>query len=73
MTQLEEYRTMHVSGDACWLMRRVQERGGLATYVGIGAATAAGHHNNRFNFDEEATPVALEVLLKSALLLSGRQ
>lgn len=73
VTQLEEYRTMPGSDDACWLMRRVQERGGLATYVGIGAATAAGHHNNRFDFDEEAMPVALEVLLNSALLLNGRQ
>lgn len=70
VTLLEEYRSMAGSDDACWLMRRVQEHGGLAAYVGIGASTAAGHHNNRFDFDEEAMPIALEVLLNSATLLN---
>ncbi|MPM87326.1 p-aminobenzoyl-glutamate hydrolase subunit A [bioreactor metagenome] len=71
VTLREEYRSMAGSDDACWLMRRVQEHGGLAAYVGIGASTAAGHHNNRFDFDEEAMPIALEVLLNSATLLNG--
>ncbi|MDY4094299.1 amidohydrolase [Cloacibacillus porcorum] len=73
VTQREEYRAMAGSDDACWFMRRVQERRGLATYVGIGAATAAGHHNNRFDFDETAMIIALEVLLNSALLLNGEK
>ncbi len=50
------------SDDACAFMRRVQERGGLATYVIIGAALASGHHTPRFDFDEAALPIGTKVL-----------
>lgn len=40
------------SDDAAWMMRRVQERGGRATYILLGADIAAGHHNGAFDFDE---------------------
>src|SRR5699024_5715824 len=32
------------SEDASFLVRRVQENGGLATYLGVGASNPAGHH-----------------------------
>lgn len=59
------------SDDACWFMKRVQERGGRAVYVGIGADIAAGHHNDRFDFDEAAMPIALEVLYRTVKRLNG--
>ncbi|MCC8178838.1 MAG: amidohydrolase [Cloacibacillus sp.] len=71
VTDTEPSRAMAGSDDACWFMRRVQEQGGLATYIGVGATTAAGHHNNRFDFDEAAMPIALELLYKSALRLNS--
>lgn len=55
-------RPMSGSDDACWLMSAVQGGGGQAIYIGIGATTAAGHHNDRFDFDEAAMDIALEVL-----------
>lgn len=64
-------RPMAGSDDACWLMKRVQERGGQATYVGIGAETAAGHHNDRFDFDETAMDIALEVLYRAVKKLNA--
>lgn len=64
-------RPMTGSDDACWLMKRVQENGGKATYVGIGATTAAGHHNDRFDFDEAAMDIALEVLHRTVKKLNG--
>lgn len=42
------------SEDATYLMAKVQEHGGLATYMGVGADIAAPHHNGRFTFDENA-------------------
>ena len=42
------------SEDATYLMAKVQEHGGLATYMGVGADIAAPHHNGKFNFDESA-------------------
>jgi len=64
-------RQMTGSDDACWLMRRVQENGGQASYIGVGATTAAGHHNDRFDFDEEAMEIALEVLYRTVKKLNG--
>jgi aminobenzoyl-glutamate utilization protein A len=53
-------------------MKRVQERGGKATYIGIGADTKAGHHNDHFDFDENAMGIALGVLYRTVFLLNGR-
>jgi len=46
------------SEDCTFLMERVQQRGGLAAYVMVGTALAAGHHDFRFDIDEEALPLA---------------
>lgn len=64
-------RQMPGSDDACWLMKRVADHGGQAAYVGIGADTAAGHHNDHFDFDEAAMDIALEVLLRTIRKLHG--
>ena len=40
------------SEDSTWFMRRVQERGGEAAYMALGADIAAPHHNGRFDVDE---------------------
>ena len=53
-------------------MKRVQERGGKATYIGIGADTKAGHHNDHFDFDENAMGIALGVLYHTVFKLNGQ-
>lgn len=63
-------RPMSGSDDACWLMSAVQKAGGQAIYIGIGATTAAGHHNDRFDFDEAAMDIALEVLYNTVKKLN---
>lgn len=67
----ELIQPMAGSDDACWLMKRVQERGGKATYIGIGADTKAGHHNDHFDFDENAMGIALGVLYHTVFKLNG--
>ena len=42
------------SEDCTYFMEKVQQRGGQATYVMVGTALAAGHHDFRFDFDEAA-------------------
>lgn len=42
------------SEDATWMMRRVQEGGGQATYMALGSDIAAPHHNGRFDLDERS-------------------
>ena len=53
------------SEDATYLMRRVQERGGRATYVVVGTDHPGGHHTPRFDVDEASLPVAVEVLTRA--------
>ncbi|MDY3868456.1 MAG: amidohydrolase [Pyramidobacter sp.] len=72
VTSAEIDHLMSGSDDACWLMERVQEHGGKATYIGLGATTAAGHHNDRFDFDEAALPIGYDLLCNTLLKLSGR-
>ncbi|MHC3439199.1 amidohydrolase [Natrialbaceae archaeon A-gly3] len=55
------------SEDATRLMRAVQYEGGTATYVGIGGGNQYGHHTARFDIDEEAIFVAVDVLTDSIL------
>lgn len=47
--------TMNFNGsdDATVLIRRVQQHGGIGTYIVVGATLAAGHHQAAFNFDEK--------------------
>jgi aminobenzoyl-glutamate utilization protein A len=70
------YRMDHLFGaseDATLLMRRVQDRGGQASYFVLGTDLASPHHTPRFDFDETvlASGVALLALVvTSALNLS---
>jgi aminobenzoyl-glutamate utilization protein A len=50
------------SEDASYLIRRVQERGGTATYLGVGASNPAGHHTAYFDVDEDAIDVGVDVI-----------
>lgn len=58
----QKHAALGGSDDATWMMKRVQDRGGKATYIMLGADIAAGHHNERFDFDES-------VLERGAMLL----
>jgi aminobenzoyl-glutamate utilization protein A len=60
------------SEDFTYMMRRVQDHGGLATTVGIGADLGGwGHHTARFDFDEQALKLATTLLASVALALPG--
>ncbi len=50
------------SEDVSYLIRRVQENGGQATYVGIGANNPYSHHTARFDIEEESLPIGVGVV-----------
>ncbi|MBB4823463.1 metal-dependent amidase/aminoacylase/carboxypeptidase family protein [Sporosarcina luteola] len=52
-------------------MERVKERGGLATYCIFGTHLAAGHHNEKFDIDEESIFAGVDVLYRVALRLNA--
>ena len=53
------------SEDYSYFMERVQANGGQAAYMMVGTELAAGHHDSRFDFNEEALDKAL-IMLSSA-------
>jgi len=50
------------SEDASWLLERVREAGGDGTYVAFGCTSPSGHHSPRFDLDEGALPMAVDLL-----------
>jgi len=50
------------SEDATYLMARVQERGGTASFVGIGTDHPGGHHTPTFDVDERSIEIGVDVL-----------
>lgn len=60
------------SEDFTYMMRRVQEHGGVAANIGFGADIGGwGHHTDRFDLDESALPLAVEFLAKTTLDLQA--
>jgi aminobenzoyl-glutamate utilization protein A len=60
------------SEDATFFMEDVQKNGGLATYCIFGTELAAGHHNERFDINEETLLPAVEVLFDTILRLGEK-
>jgi aminobenzoyl-glutamate utilization protein A len=52
----------NASEDCSYFMERVQQRGGQAAYVMVGANLAAGHHDFHFDFDEEALVLGVALI-----------
>lgn len=57
------------SEDCTYFMERVQQHGGQAAYLMVGAELAAGHHDSRFDFDEGSLVSATALLGKAAVEL----
>ncbi len=49
--------------DASVMINKVQDNGGIATYVGIGCDTTQTLHNAEFDLDEDSIPAAIEMLV----------
>ncbi len=54
--------TLGGSEDATFMMQRVQDRGGLAAYVGVGTDHPGGHHTATFDVDEQTLTIGVETL-----------
>ncbi|WP_129116797.1 amidohydrolase [Halegenticoccus tardaugens] len=61
------------SEDATYLMRRVQEAGGLAAYVNVGTDHPGGHHTGTFDVDEASIPIGVDVLAASIEAIAARR
>ena len=73
VTNLRERDELGGSEDATYLMQRVQDNGGYATYVGVGTDHPGGHHTSTFDVDEASIEIGIDVLAGSVLELSKRE
>lgn len=60
------------SEDATYLMREVQQRGGLAAYVCIGTDHPGGHHTATFDIDEASLLIGVDVITEAVLTIANR-
>jgi aminobenzoyl-glutamate utilization protein A len=70
--RVERHGRISGSEDISWMMQRVHERGGRSCYFILGADTTAGHHNERFDFDEEVLGPGVALLKELTLEVAGR-
>lgn len=56
-----DYLPFLASEDATFMMKAVQDRGGMSTYMLLGTELKAGHHHHSFDFDEDVLGRAIEV------------
>lgn len=71
VTELEENKPSG-SEDATFFINRVQKNGGQATYCIFGTDLAAGHHNEKFDVNEDSMMPAVQTLFKTAVLLTNK-
>ncbi|MFB6300881.1 MAG: amidohydrolase [Halobacteriales archaeon] len=53
------------SEDASYLIQKVQETGGKATYIGVGASNPYGHHTSRFDIEEESLEIGVAAVTEA--------
>ena len=61
------------SEDATFLMERVQDEGGLATYLIVGTDHPSSHHTPTFDVDERSLAIGRDVLVETVLELGTRE
>ncbi len=61
------------SEDATFLMQRVQDEGGLATYLIVGTDHPTSHHTPTFDVDEHSLAIGVELLAEAVTELGRRQ
>ena len=64
---VKEMKLANGGEDASFLIKRVQEHGGKGTYMIIGTPISAPHHHQKFDIDEAAIPLSVDLLERIAL------
>jgi aminobenzoyl-glutamate utilization protein A len=63
-TNIMDEKDFGASEDYSHMMTVVQRSGGIGTYIQVGADRTAGHHNDRFDFDEDDLLPMAEILVR---------
>ncbi len=71
ITAVKQHHPFGGSEDATLLMAEIHRRGGQATYTMLGSDVTAGHHNERFNFDERSLRIGVELMARTLVHFLG--
>jgi hypothetical protein len=71
-SRVREPVPLGASDDAALMIQRVQQRGGLGTYVAIGSEPARSHHSSDFDIDESVIGPTVELLARTIVALGRR-
>ncbi|WP_243354790.1 amidohydrolase [Bacillus litorisediminis] len=71
ITKVHPCLPLGASEDVSFMIDRVQQNGGQATFLLFGSPLPAGHHHPRFDFDENVIPVAVETFSRILLETSA--
>lgn len=63
VTEVVPVMVASASEDVGYLMKKVREHGGKAVFMEIGADIAAPHHNEKFDFDENALMIGVKAYI----------
>ena len=63
-TNIMDEKDFGASEDYSHMMTVVQQNGGLGTYIQVGTNRTAGHHNDRFDFEEDDLLPMAEILVR---------
>jgi len=63
--------SLGASDDASLMIDRVQQRGGVGTYVAISGGAYHPHHSPDFDIDDRVLPAVVELMVRSVVDLSG--
>jgi aminobenzoyl-glutamate utilization protein A len=66
VTRIDDYALCRAGEDATVLIKRVADHGGQGVYTLVGSALADGHHSPRFDFDEGALSIGVDLLAGAA-------
>jgi aminobenzoyl-glutamate utilization protein A len=73
VTSVVRHADLGGSEDATYLMRRVQDQGGKASFVCVGTDHPGGHHTATFDVDERSLPIGVDLLAASLRRLATEQ
>lgn len=69
---VQDTLSLGASEDVVYMMKRVQEHGGVATYLVFGSPLAAMHHQGQFDFNEEVLKIAIEGYIRIIMNVFGQ-
>lgn len=65
ITKITSFAEIGASEDVCYMLQRVHDQGGQATYLLFGTPLSNGHHHPGFDYQEDVLHIAVDALTRT--------